>query len=281
MKPGYLHLKLVLLIMVVYANAQAQDTTLNSYSLFKPIPRSLIRKSMTADRPDVSETPRTVDAGHFQYETDLVSYERERSGNEKQQHWIFNQANIKLGILKNTDFQAIVQTYGSDINQEPGKQKETVSGFGDITLRIKQCLYGNYSGNFSIALMPYVKIPTNTYNGNNLVEAGLIVPMLFELPNNWGIGTQVEGDYARDKDTPGYHAEFMQSLSIGHPLFKPFEIIAETYYTYNFKDHHIENFLNSALICTISNNVKLDAGLFYGLQRETTKTYFLGVAFRY
>lgn len=43
------------------------------YSLFNPTPRLLMRP-MSTDRPDKTESLYTVDAGHFQFEADLVSF---------------------------------------------------------------------------------------------------------------------------------------------------------------------------------------------------------------
>ncbi|RYZ94986.1 MAG: transporter, partial [Sphingobacteriaceae bacterium] len=260
---------------------KAQDTTGNNYSIFKPLPRASLREDMASDRPDITETPHTVDPGHFQYEADLVNYETEKNGSEKIQHLLVNQMNLKLGLFKNTDLQIGIQSYGKDITKKHGVQKETASGFGDITVRIKQCLYGNYQGYFSIGLIPFVKIPTNNYNGNNSVEGGLIVPLQFDLANDWGLETQVKGDYLKNEASPGYHTEFMQSLSVSHPLFKIFDVVGETYYSYNFKDHSVENFIDAVIVYSLNNNVKFDTGLYYGLQKEATKTCFLGIAFRY
>src|SRR5438093_6841318 len=47
------------------------------YHLFNPTPRAFLRE-LSTDRPDKTESPYTVDAGHFQIEMDLVSYSRDR-----------------------------------------------------------------------------------------------------------------------------------------------------------------------------------------------------------
>ena len=46
----------------------------SDYTLFNPTPRDRLRE-MSTDRPDKTESPFTVDAGHFQIET-LVDVER-------------------------------------------------------------------------------------------------------------------------------------------------------------------------------------------------------------
>lgn len=78
------------------------------------MPKSLERKEMETDRPNVTETPHTVDAGYFQYETDMFRHQREITDQSKQRRWLYNQANLKLGLLKNTALQVIVQSYNKE-----------------------------------------------------------------------------------------------------------------------------------------------------------------------
>lgn len=269
-------------ILMCSIRVEAQDSTRSSYHLFKPMPKSLEREEMETDRPNVTETPHTVDAGHFQYETDMFRHQREITDQSKQRRWLFNQANLKLGLLKNTALQVIVQSYNKEsVTDLATNQKQTGSGFGDLIIRIKQCLYGNYNGNFSIALLPYIKIPTNRYSDNQKYEEGLLVPMLIKLPHDWKIGLQVEGSYLRDDGQPSRHMEALQSVVVSHVLFKKLEVFGESFYTYNFKEHKINNFLDAALEYEVTPDVKIDAGLNYGLQKTAQKEYFVGLAFRY
>ncbi len=269
-------------VLMFNTQAKAQDSTRSSYHLFKPMPKSLEREEMETDRPNVTETPHTVDAGHFQYETDIFRHQREITDQSKQRRWLYNQANLKLGLLKNTALQVIVQSYNNEsITDLATNQKQTGSGFGDLIIRVKQCLYGNYNGSFSIALLPYVKIPTNRYSDNQKYEEGLLVPMLIKLPHDWKIGLQVEGSYLRDDEQPSRHMEALQSVVVSHVLFKKLEVFGESFYTYNFKEHKINNFLDAALEYEVTPDVKIDAGLNYGLQKTAQKEYFVGLAFRY
>src|SRR5262245_25948677 len=59
--------------------AAAPDKSI--YNLFNPTPRDLMRE-MSTDRPDQTESPYTVDAGHFQMEMDLgiATFDRDKSG---------------------------------------------------------------------------------------------------------------------------------------------------------------------------------------------------------
>lgn len=273
---------IVAVLLILAGTAYGQDTSRSGYTLFKPLPKALMREEMETDRPNVTETPHTVEAGHFQYEADLFKFQRERSNETRQHSWLANQANLKLGLLENTALQVVVQTYGKEINHDIASgEKQVSSGFGDVTVRIKQNLYGNYDGNFSIAVMPYIKLPTNTYSENKMYEEGLMVPMLLKLPHEWKIGMQVEGDYLKDDDAPARHAELLQSVTLSRVLFKKLEVFGESFYTYNFKEHKISNFLDAALEYEVTHDLKVDVGINYGLQTIAHKDYFAGIAFRY
>lgn len=250
------------------------------YSLFNPVPKDKMRE-METDRPDVTESPYTVDAGHFQYEADLVNFIREQSETRDIRTVLINHANIKIGITGSTGIQIGFETYG--IQKETGLvsgDTATSRGFGDVSLRIKQNLTGNDGGNFVMAVLPYIKFPTSVYDGESRLEGGLIVPMLYKLPGEWKLGFQVELDRLKDQDQPAMHTEFLQTLTISHPLVKGMEGIAETYYTYDFKAHHFSNFLNAAIQMEVAKDFKVDAGLNYGLQHDAEKHYFIGASFR-
>ncbi|AMR30076.1 hypothetical protein A0256_00920 [Mucilaginibacter sp. PAMC 26640] len=269
-------------ITFAYTYSFAQDTARKQYHLFKPLPKSLMREDMETDRPNVTESPYTVEAGHFQYEADFFNKETLHTEQSIQNTWLINQANLKFGILKNTALQLKIQSYGHEFSQDlVSGDKQKGSGFGDVTLRVKQNLLGNYDGNFSIAVMPYVKFPINRYSDNKNYEEGLMVPMVVKLPHDWRVGIMVEGDRLKDDDTEAMHNELLQSLTVSHVLFKKLEVFGESYYTYNFKNHQILNFLDAAFQFEIVSALKVDIGLNYGLQHDAPTNYFAGIAFRY
>lgn len=90
------------------------------YSFFNPVSRALMRE-METDRPDVTESSYTVDAGHFQYETDLVRLKKEKSDLLKTSTLLINQANLKIGITGSTAIQIGWQTYGRQKEIEPSQ----------------------------------------------------------------------------------------------------------------------------------------------------------------
>src|ERR1700722_6975711 len=58
----------------------------SDYSLLNPTPEAELR-SFNTDRPPKANSPYTVDAGHFQYETDLVVFSHGDSVGVDGQDW--------------------------------------------------------------------------------------------------------------------------------------------------------------------------------------------------
>jgi hypothetical protein len=132
------------LLAATSLNTHAQDTSRKGYSIFKPMPKALMREEMETDRPSITETPHTVEAGHFQLETDLFKMEHQVT-ETNEHHYLINQANMKFGLFTNTALQVIVQSFGHQTSEEVETgEKESGHGFGDITVRLKQNIYGNY-----------------------------------------------------------------------------------------------------------------------------------------
>jgi hypothetical protein len=276
------HFKILLCSFFTLASVAgfAQQVKTGKYTLFNPVPKAQMRE-MATDRPGIAETPMTVDAGHVQYETALLSYGIERAEGVKTKTFTFNALDFHVGLTSSTALQLMLITYTIEKAQEQRTAKKSRdAGIGDLTFRLKQNLRGNDAGNFSIALLPYFTLPTAKNANNNKVEAGLLLPMELKLPADWTLGLQLEIDRLKDKDKNALHTEVLQAISLSHPVIKDLEGIAETYQAYEFKKHQWTNFVNAALQYAVNSNCKFDAGLSYGLQHDAQRSFFLGLAYR-
>lgn len=268
---------IIILLAAIGFGSRAQNT--KSYSLFKPVPKENLRE-METDRPDVTESPQTIDAGHFQYETDLFRLERQRYDDVKNDTYFINKANLKLGITNSTAIQLVVESFVLNKKKSGDVPAETNRGLGDLTLRIKQNLLGNDDGNFAIALLPYVKFPTSHADEESAYEGGFILPMALKVGSDWKLGMQLEADRLQDNEGKGHHNELLQTFTVSHPIIKKLDGVGETYYTYDLKEKHWSNYLNFALQYELAKDIKFDAGVNYGVQHEADKSYFLGFSVR-
>lgn len=255
----------------------AQDN--KKYNLFNPVQREKMRE-MSTDRPDVTESPISVDAGHFQLETDLFKTSRNTENGITTVENKYNLANLKLGLSKNMDLQlvveSVVQHFDLDNN---GYRLANNYGFGDLTLRLKYNLWGNDGGKTAFAMMPYVNFPTSKYSA--YVEPGIVFPFSLELENDFSIGTQVQFDLLKSISRSGYHGSILQSAVIGKGLTKSLDTFVESFYTYDFEDKNFQVSLDGGFAYAITPNVKFDVGVNIGLTKNTDKVYFIGFSFRY
>lgn len=203
-------------------NDTGQDKS--AYHLFRPTPRALMRE-LSTDRPDKTESAYTVDAGHFQFEMDLVSYAHDRDksggGDTSTDAYAIAPVNLKIGLLNNVDLQVVIDIYNSVREHDRmAGMVEKKSGFGDIATRLKVNLWGNDGGPTSLSMMPFVKFPSNQDGlGNDAVEGGVIFPFAVELPAGWGMTLMTEVDFPRDEPDDGsYHASFVNSVTFYHDI---------------------------------------------------------------
>jgi hypothetical protein len=258
----------------------------STYNLFRPTPSSLLRE-MTTDRPDKTESPFTVDAGHFQLEMDLVSYTYDRytepAGGPRTESWAIAPFNIKAGLFNNVDLQLVVGTYTSVRTREPLNVSHQ-HGFGDLMPRLKVNFWGDDGGSTALGAMPWVKFPLNQDNlGNNSVEGGLIIPFSLELPAGFGLGAMTEVDYIRNDARSGHHPEFVNSITLNHGLGSRLEGYIEFFSSASTeRDSSWIGTVDVGFTYALTPTIQLDAGINIGVTRSADDLNpFVGISFRY
>lgn len=260
----------------------APGTDKHRYSLFDPTPDASMRELVT-DRPDKTESPITVDAGHFQVEMDFLNYIYDHSEQARIKNLAIAPINLKVGLLNNLDVQIVVQSYNI-VRTDDQAGRSRASGFGDVLLRVKANLWGNDGGSTAFGVMPFVKVPTNQDNlGNDALEGGIILPLAIKLPGEWDLGTMLEVDHVQDSSGADYHQEIIQSVTVGHAIVGSLSGYAEL-----FSNRSLES--NSEWVATfdcgltygLNRNVQFDAGINIGLTDAADDwNPFIGVSVRY
>ena len=180
-------------------------------------------RELSTDRPDQTESPYTVDAGHFQVEMDFVNatFDRDQSGggDVRTEIWEIAPLNLKVGLLNNVDLQFVLESHvRSRVEDRVANTVDEASGFGDVQTRLKINLWGNDGGKTAFAVMPFVKWPLPQSSlRNGQTEGGVILPLAVELPHGWGLGVMTEFDFVRD-DGGGVDTEYFNTLTFGHDI---------------------------------------------------------------
>ncbi|KUJ71778.1 transporter [Thiomicrospira sp. WB1] len=164
-------------------------------------------RPLAADRPDATESPQTVDPGHFQLETSFISYTKDDSNAVKQTRLSFFNTLFKYGISQNIDLHIGVSPYQEETIKASGNSQTTAS-HGDFEIRSKINLWGNQGGQTALALLPYLKIPSGDLS-NDKHEGGLIATYAGSvLQHDYGLQLQVDRAYkvaASEYDWAGSH----------------------------------------------------------------------------
>jgi Putative MetA-pathway of phenol degradation len=254
-------------------SARADDPDKSGYFLWKPTPRHAMR-AMSTDRPDTTESPYTLDAGHFQAESELASVTGEAGGRSL----ALMGANLKIGLTNWSDLQVVLSPYerisddGSDAQQ----------GFGDTNVRIKVNLWGNDGGATAGALMPFVKIPTASEGlGNDKVEGGLIGIVGVAAPADIAAAFMAEVDMVAD-EMDEYGTELLVTGTAGRALVGPLGGFLELTGARSLSsDGDIAAGINSGFTYGLSDDMALDAGVNVGLTDAADDfRAFVGGSFR-
>lgn len=270
---------------VAVLSAGAADKS--RYHLFNPVPADLMRE-MSMDRPDKTESPHTVDAGHFQIEMDLVNYSHDQHNSARDgtlvRSWGIAPINLKAGLLNDLDVQLVLSTYNHVRTDSPTTGVSRQRGFGDIMTRVKWNLWGNDGGPTAFALMPYVKFPTSQDQlGNRFVEGGLIAPLGVELPAGWGMGLMTQLDIVRDVTGPGYHPEFVNTVTFSRDIIGSLGGYVEFFSSVSTERGSCwVGTVDLGLTYALTKNIQLDAGINIGVTRSADDfNPFIGMSWRF
>ena len=243
------------------------------YSLFNPTPRALWRP-MSADRPDFTESPYTVDAGALQLEMSFFDYAK--SGGDHS--WTVAPVNLKLGLLNNVDLQFVYDPY-----TEVTEDEQTTSGFGDdFQFRLKVNLWGNDGGETALAIMPFLTVPTGSDDDKHL-EGGLIVPFGMDLCEGVGLGLMFDTDFFYDTLDDGYDTDFVGTGVIGVDLTDRVGLYCEGIAIWSTDSSvAFRGVLGVGGTYALTENLQLDAGVNIGLAGEVDDVnVFTGVTVRF
>jgi hypothetical protein len=246
-------------------------------------------REMSTDRPDKTEGPFTVDAGHFQLEMDLVNYTHDRDtsggGDTRTDALAFAPLNVRVGLLNSLEFDLLLQTFNQvRVSDHTTGVVERMSGYGDTTLRLKYNVWGNDGGPTALGVIPFVKIPSNqNHLGNHAVEGGIVFPLALNLPHGWDAGVMTEADCLENENNSGRHATFINSITFGHGLYGRLSGYAEFYSEVSAEPGAgWVGTVDFGLTYKLTANVQLDTGLNTGVTKAAPDLNpFVGLSWRF
>ena len=259
----------------------------SGFTLFNPPPDADLRNLCT-DRPTKSTAPCTVDAGHWQVESDIYNFTTQTTGGVTTTTQLFTNPTLKLGITNTLDFEVNIAPY-EEVSIHDSTTGTTVNawGAGDLFLKAKWNLVGDDGGNFAAAILPYVKVPTAGHViGNGAVEGGVLAPMQFNLPANWQLAVVPEADALANAVGSGHHFNGSLDLALSYPLTKTVTVDGEIWGDANVDPsgtaYQASFDLGASWIPPKAQTFQLDGGVNLGLNRATPGVQaYIGVSRRF
>lgn len=138
------------------------------------------RRAMSIDRPNITDVPYSVDSGVLQIETSLIEYTRDTYNGTRTEITALAVTNLRIGLTDDWEIQAAITPVAAVRTRSAGAVTED-SGVGDTLIRTRYVLQGNDGEGLAIALLPYLKLPTNTVGFNDRLEGGFEVPLAYNV----------------------------------------------------------------------------------------------------
>jgi hypothetical protein len=191
----------------------------SGYTLFNPTPDDEMRK-FTPDRPAKGYSVRTIDAGHFEVEMDIINYTYSKYLGIVTHSVQSLDPNFKIGVTNWADVE--IQFNGLQSSRSFDAAFAAIAdngaGVGDFVLRTKMNLIGNDSGPVGLAIIPYVKLPSSApIISNGVIEGGLIAPLALRLPQDYLVTLMTEVDFLKDSANRR-EANFVNLIGVSHPV---------------------------------------------------------------
>lgn len=262
-----------LLPALAVATVLTAGTDKSGYTFFNPTPAGELRE-LSTDRPDQTESAYTVDAGHWQVESDLLNHTRDhdRTGGGEVRTTDLSLAafNLKVGLTNRVDLQLMIDPYvSSRVEDRIAGTTAKASGFGDITTRLKINLWGNDGGPTAFAVMPYVKWPSSASGvRNDQTEGGVILMLAYELPDGWSSTIMTGLDFVSD-GAGGRDTEWINCITFAHALTDKLGGYIELFTVMGdapgFKS---QCQFDVGLTYTVSADIQLDLGCNFGVTKS-------------
>jgi hypothetical protein len=231
-------------------------------------------------RPGLGDAACTVDPGRVSLEVGAAAWDHDPGSDTI----TIGDTVARIGIGPSTEFD-IGWTAYVHARERTGAAIDRSSGVGDVTLALRQNLHNPDGSGFTLALEPFVSLPTGSGPGGaGTWGAGLIVPMGYDLGHGLSLQSTSEFDAAPDADRHGRHASISEVIGLGIDLTEQLSATAEVQGVRDWdpSGHSTQSYAALALAWMAGKDLQLDIGGAAGLNRAATDLQlYAGISHRF
>jgi hypothetical protein len=262
----------------------------SQYTLFNPTPSKCLRE-FEPDRPDLTNNPFTVDAGHVQLESDLFNYSLSRPDQDGTvtEKFLFGSTNVRVGITNNTELQFLLQPINAVRTRFKNPAMTTWDAGPDVLeITGKYNFYGNdtfkESGATALGIIPFIDVPTvDNGVGENHVQGGVDVPFAIKLSDKAELELMTEYDFIKNNQGSRYHVEYFNSGSLSYEFTSKLSTYLEVATLFGNEDPlgGVVT-IGTGLLYQPNENVQIDVGSNFGVTRASDRINpFVGLTKRF
>jgi len=239
-------------------------------------------KPICPDRPGRGTSPCTLEEGRAQLELGLFDDSTQHRSDITTDSDNVGSFLAKWGVSERMDVEAGMALYQRQRTLD-ASGTTTLRGVGDLFLHAK---YNPLTGDspFALVLAPFLKLPTASGGlSNGAVEGGLVLPMGYDLGNNWSLAMTPEADLQLNASGSGTHANLVNVVGLGKS-FGPVTLGAELWSGQNLDPAGTVSQYSFDLDAAwlVNNDTQLDGGVNIGLNRATPDLeFYFGVSRRF
>jgi hypothetical protein len=176
------------------------------------------------DRPDVTNSAKTVPAGGFQLETGL-EYGHTRLGGHGTERRFAVQTTGRAGLTDRLE----ARIEGEPLVRLRNDERET--DVGEVVLGLKYRFLDAAGSRPALGVLPFVKLPlAQPPIGSGRPDFGLVALASFDLPADVGLDVNAGGVAIGQRDPDGYLAQALASASLSVELGKRIVPFAEVFF---------------------------------------------------
>ncbi len=233
-----------------------------------------------ADRPGKATPPCILDAGHLQVETALADAVFNHHGATHEDLYAIAATELRLGLTKRLEAEAAWTPIIVDRVRGSGQ----VTGSGDATFGLRLSLTDPDKDGPQVSAQGFVNAPTATHHlGEGGWSGGFRIPMTAPLPGGLTLGASPEVDVVRDAAGRGTHAAVNGAVSLSRGFGdNTFGVELWGLEDEDPAGHSHQATFDLTAARMIGKVLQLDAGLNFGLNRQTPNTEaYVGVSRRF
>lgn len=243
-------------------------------------------RDLCPDRPGRLTPACIVDPRHLLVETAVDDFTHDAAADVVTDTTAVASTLLRFGVTQHLELLAGWTPFIHQRARVLGEGVERTDGVGDVTLGVKQSLLHPDGKGFSLALQPFVVVPTaRAALGVGSPVVGLIVPVTVALPAGLQLGLSPEIDRVANQGDRGHHASYtlIGGLSRAFGAVTPgveFAVVHDDDPTGRTTKATADLF--AAYIPKAHPNLQLDASAYIGLNRDTPDVeVMVGVARRF